>query len=131
MPLAWCHPFYRMMQAMVDQLLWMRGLGISDRLIEALVLLSWLGLGSVVLPVALTFGATLLTRQSLRKPKPSLREVVATFAPAFVPIGFAIWFAHYMFHLLDWHVDNYPCFATSARFTTQLATGGFPSIHPF
>ena len=30
----------------------------------------------------------------------SLRETVAAFAPAFVPLGFGIWFAHYSFHLL-------------------------------
>ncbi len=30
----------------------------------------------------------------------SLRETVASFAPAFVPIGLGIWIAHYTFHLL-------------------------------
>ncbi len=30
----------------------------------------------------------------------SLRDTVAAFAPAFVPVGFGIWFAHYSFHLL-------------------------------
>ncbi len=123
-------PVYRMMQAMVDQLLWMRGLGISDRLIEALVLLSWLGLGSVVLPVALTFGAALLTRQSLRKPKPSLREVVATFAPAFVPIGFAIWFAHYMFHFLIGMWTIIPVLQQVLGLQPNWQLGGIPFDSP-
>ena len=30
----------------------------------------------------------------------SLRDTVAAFAPAFVPVGFGIWFAHYSFHFL-------------------------------
>jgi len=30
----------------------------------------------------------------------SIRDTLAAFAPAFVPIGFGIWFAHYSFHLL-------------------------------
>jgi len=29
-----------------------------------------------------------------------VRDTVAAFAPAFVPLGFSIWFAHYSFHFL-------------------------------
>lgn len=57
--------------------------------------------GNLLLPVLLTLGAAWLgqlftgTRGTV-----SLRHTVATFAPAFVPLGFGIWIAHYGFHFL-------------------------------
>lgn len=123
-------PVYRMMQTMVDQLLWMREWGASNRLIEALVLLTWLGLGSIALPILLTWGASWITRQSLRKPKPSMREVVATFAPAFVPLGFAIWFSHYMFHFLIGIWTIIPVLQQALRLQPNWQLGGIPIDSP-
>jgi ferredoxin len=55
--------------------------------------------GGIMLPIGVAWlaGQTtkILTRSTL-----SLREIVAAFAPSFVPVGFGIWFAHYSFHFL-------------------------------
>jgi ferredoxin len=55
--------------------------------------------GNIVLPVALTLLAASLGRL-LTANRHSLRDTVAAFAPAFVPVGFGVWFAHYSFHFL-------------------------------
>ncbi|HEX2907449.1 MAG TPA: hypothetical protein VHO69_11345 [Phototrophicaceae bacterium] len=57
------------------------------------------GAGGLLLPVLLTLLAAWLGRTFMRH-QLSLRETVAAFAPAFVPVGFGIWFAHYSFHFL-------------------------------
>ncbi|MCL4251262.1 MAG: FesM [Anaerolineae bacterium] len=68
---------------------------------EFLVLLLIFVVGNLLLPVA----AVTITAQigraltNMRKRLP-LRATVAAFAPAFVPLGFGIWFAHYSFHFL-------------------------------
>lgn len=56
---------------------------------------------NILLPIGSALLAGYLTQlfTSTRK-KFSLRDTVAAFAPAFVPIGFGIWFAHYGFHFL-------------------------------
>lgn len=73
-------------------------LGISS---ELLVLLVIFGLSNLLLPVAAAGGAAYLGRQFTGSvQRDSIRDTVAAFAPAFVPIGFGIWFAHYSFHLL-------------------------------
>lgn len=65
------------------------------------VLLLIFGIGNIALPILLTLlvaRASQLftgTRKAIR-----LRDTVATFAPAFVPLGFGIWAAHYGFHFL-------------------------------
>lgn len=68
---------------------------------ELLVLLIVFGLTSILLPVGIVLlagsSARLLTSSTR---KHSLRETVAAFAPAFVPVGLGIWIAHYTFHLL-------------------------------
>ena len=55
----------------------------------------------LALPISLSLLAgqlgRLLTRTTQTR---SLRHTVAAFAPAFVPMGFGIWFAHYSFHFL-------------------------------
>jgi hypothetical protein len=56
---------------------------------------------ALVLPLALGFGAAWLNRLTVRADRqlPSKR-LVMRYAYAFVPLGFAIWTAHYLFHLL-------------------------------
>ena len=73
-------------------------LGITS---EFVVLLLIFGLSNLLLPALAAAGAAYLGRLvtgCLRRD--SIRDTVAAFAPAFVPIGFGIWFAHYSFHLL-------------------------------
>lgn len=73
-------------------------LGLSSEFIALLLIF---GLMNLLLPAAVAIGAAWLGRgiTGFRR-RDSLRETVAAFAPAFVPLGFGIWFAHYSFHLL-------------------------------
>ncbi|MCA9888216.1 MAG: FesM [Anaerolineae bacterium] len=68
---------------------------------EALALLVMFGVANLLLPVvtslAAAFASQLLTKNGRQY---SLRQTVAAFAPAFVPLGAGIWFAHYSFHFL-------------------------------
>ncbi|NWG18407.1 MAG: FesM [Chloroflexi bacterium] len=57
------------------------------------------GVGGLLLPTVLALLAGVLSRALTRK-KLSLRHTVAAFTPAFVPLGFGVWFAHYGFHFL-------------------------------
>ncbi len=73
-------------------------LGISSELV---VLLLIFGLGNLLLPLlAALAGAVLALRLTGMQKRDSIRDTIAAFAPAFVPIGFGIWFAHYSFHWL-------------------------------
>ncbi len=73
-------------------------LGISSEFIVLLLIFAALNL---LLPAAVSITAAWLGRALTGFHKrDSLRETVAAFAPAFVPVGFGIWFAHYSFHLL-------------------------------
>ena len=73
-------------------------LGITSEFIVLLLIFAALNL---LLPAAAAITAAALGRgmAGLTK-RDSLRATVAAFAPAFVPLGFGIWFAHYSFHLL-------------------------------
>jgi len=68
---------------------------------EFLVLLLIFTVGNLLLP-ALSVGLTGHVSRVLTdtRQKYSLRATAAAFAPAFVPLGFGIWFAHYSFHFL-------------------------------
>lgn len=68
---------------------------------EFLALLLIFAVGNLLLPVIVVVAAAWLGRRLSRfRKRDSLRDTVAAFAPAFAPIGFGIWFAHYSFHLL-------------------------------
>jgi hypothetical protein len=66
---------------------------------EAPVLAAVFGLGLVVEPALLLGGAALLTRGLVGRAEPLL-PLVVRFSYALVPIGFAVWTAHYCFHFL-------------------------------
>lgn len=85
-------PIYELQQTLAESF------GITS---ELLILLIIFGVTSLLLPVALTLLAGSLARLLTSTVKKlSLRETVAAFAPAFVPVGLGIWIAHYTFHLL-------------------------------
>jgi polyferredoxin len=66
---------------------------------EALILFLIFGTANLLLPAALGLGAAWLSHQlSGRADGDSLRVVFTRYAPAVVPLGFAIWLAHYGFH---------------------------------
>ncbi|MEO0560773.1 MAG: FesM [Chloroflexota bacterium] len=92
-------PVYSLIDAMALHLAFLRDYGWSPKAIEALILLVIFGVGNLVLPVAVVVGLSALTKAFVRT-KDTLREVAATFAPAFVPIGFGVWLSHYLFHFL-------------------------------
>ena len=74
------------------------GLGITSEFVALLLIF---GLSNLLLPVAAVVAAAHLgLRLTGFRKRDSIRDTVAAFAPAFVPIGFGIWFAHYSFHLL-------------------------------
>lgn len=68
---------------------------------DFVVLLVIFALGGLLLPAALTLAAAWLAQALTGTAhRLSLRHTAAAFAPAFVPLGFGIWFAHYSFHFL-------------------------------
>lgn len=85
-------PYYALQEALA------LNLGITS---EFLALLLVFGLGNLLLPLVAALSAAWLGRSltGFRK-RDSLRDTVAAFAPAFAPVGFGIWFAHYSFHFL-------------------------------
>ena len=85
-------PYYELQESLALQF------GITD---EAIVLLLIFGYMNIVLPIVAVVSAAFLGRLFTGMTKrDSLRDTVAAFAPAFVPLGFGIWFAHYSFHFL-------------------------------
>ena len=85
-------PFYALQGSLA------RGLGISSEFVALLLLFA---VSNLLLPLAAVLGAAWLSRHLTHfQKRDSLRDTAAAFAPAFVPIGFGIWFAHYSFHLL-------------------------------
>jgi polyferredoxin len=85
-------PYYALQEALAVQL------GITN---EAIVLLLIFGFMNVILPIIVALGAAFIGRLFTGMThRDSLRDTVAAFAPAFVPLGFGIWFAHYSFHFL-------------------------------
>ncbi|MCU0513122.1 MAG: FesM [Anaerolineae bacterium] len=76
---------------------------------ELPVLLLIFGVGNLLLPMGLALLAGTLSRTFTRSAL-SLRDTVAAFAPAFVPVGFSIWFAHYGFHFLIAPLSIIPVF---------------------
>ena len=73
-------------------------LGISSEFIALLIIFA---ITNLLLPVVVSLAAAWLGRALTGSAqRDSLRATVAAFAPAFVPLGFGIWFAHYSFHFL-------------------------------
>ena len=76
---------------------WMAGaLGLTSPL---LLLALFFGVGLVILPVLLT-GAAAWASRALSHGSDSLVERASTYAWGLVPLGFGMWLAHYLYHLL-------------------------------
>lgn len=100
-------PFYALAENLA------RLLGTTQEvLILALVFL----VGTILLPLLSTYGAAGLnrrahTRTSSPMPKQgSTRQIILRYAYGFVPVGMAIWTAHYLFHLLIGPLTIIPAF---------------------
>ena len=73
-----------------------QSLGIKSEFVSLLLIF---GIASLLLPVIVSLAAAIVSNR-LTASRRSTRDTVAAFAPAFVPLGFGIWFAHYSFHFL-------------------------------
>jgi polyferredoxin len=90
-------PVYDLIEGLANTL----GLSNAGKTGEAIVLLILFAVGNLLLPAGLTLAAGWLSRTVTNTArKYTLREIVAEFAPAFVPLGLGIWIAHYGFHFL-------------------------------
>lgn len=95
-------PFY-------DLQLWLaQTLGTTNEF--ALLALTF-GLLNLALPAAVGLGAAWLSRAAAGRVEP-LRVSFSRYAPAFVPLAFAIWLAHYGFHFVTGALAIIPVFQT-------------------
>lgn len=93
-------PVYDLLQQIASTL-GLTALGWSNEAIEAAALGLVFGVGSLLLPILLTLLAAVLARWLTgTRRRDDLRTALSVFAPAFVPIGFGFWAAHYGFHFL-------------------------------
>ncbi|MCB0095338.1 MAG: hypothetical protein KDE46_06430 [Caldilineaceae bacterium] len=109
-------PYYRLEKFLGDSLHTQ-----SETLVLGLVFL----LAAVVMPLALSYVAAGLGKL-ITKGKESLNRIVMRYAYSFVPLGFAIWFAHYLFHFLTGAMTLVPAFQTFFARTLGLPLLGEP-----
>jgi ferredoxin len=107
-------------------------LGFSPALADGAALFVLFIIGALLIPVLLTVGAAQISK-TMANSKLSLREIAATFAPAFVPIGFGIWVAHYGFHFLTGFLTVIPVFQNflsehGAAVTPDWSLGGIQDM---
>jgi Fe-S-cluster-containing hydrogenase component 2 len=103
-------PVYDLMTSIANTLN-LPALGLSNLAIEGIVLLIIFGIGTLILPIALSLIAAALARLLTKTDKrDSLRVTLSSFAPAFVPIGLGFWVAHYGFHFLIGFLTIIPAF---------------------
>jgi ferredoxin len=95
---------------------------------EAIVLGLVFGVGVLLVPLALVFGAAWLNRTMLEDNR-SLRpaRLVQQYAYAFVPLGFGIWASHYLFHLLIGPLTIVPALQSFFADVVGLAWLGAPN----
>jgi ferredoxin len=88
---------FGMIRPVYDVLRWIVGLpGLGSSTVAIFLLFA---AGLIVIPVILFGLAGLLSRAWSATTRP-LREVIACYVPALVPVGFGMWLAHYNFHFL-------------------------------
>jgi hypothetical protein len=105
-------PVYDLMQNLASAL-GLRAAGLSDFAIEGLVLFIIFAGGGLLLPLLAMLGAGKLGQMLTRTAKKyDLRQTVAAFAPAFVPVGLGVWIGHYGFHFLIGALSIIPVFQT-------------------
>lgn len=92
---------------------------------EALVLGIIYLVAALVAPLGLAYGAAWLGKLS-SKTSESLNRILIRYAYSFVPIGFAIWFAHYLFHFLIGSMTLVPALQTFFAETLGLPLLGQP-----
>lgn len=93
----------------------------SEALVLGLVFLS----SAVLLPLVLAYGAAWMGKL-LSRTTSSLNRIVMRYAYSFVPLGFAIWLAHYLFHFLTGAMTIVPAFQTFFSDTLGIPLLGEP-----
>ncbi|RIK40793.1 MAG: hypothetical protein DCC55_13945 [Chloroflexi bacterium] len=92
---------------------------------EALVLgIVYFG-SAVIIPLALAYGAAWLS-QRWGSAHTSLNRLVMRYGYSFVPLGFAIWTAHFLFHFLTGAMTIVPAFQTFFADTLGVPLLGEP-----
>jgi ferredoxin len=93
----------------------------SEALVLAIVFLS----ASIVIPLGLAYGAAWVGK-GLSRTTSSLNRISMRYAYSFVPIGFAVWIAHYLFHFLTGAMTLVPAFQTFFAQTLGVPLLGEP-----
>lgn len=94
---------------------------------EAIVLGLIFVTGVIVVPLALVYGAAWLNRRSAGRRGLPLTHAILRHAYSFVPVGFAVWTSHYLFHLLIGPLTILPAFQTFWIQVTGVAVFGQPN----
>lgn len=85
--------------------------------------------GSLLLPLALVFGAAWLNKVTIvGNSARSLSRLVMRHAYAFVPLGFGIWGSHYLFHLLIGPMTIVPALQNFFASVVGVALLGEPNL---
>jgi hypothetical protein len=93
-------PVYDLMRSLATTL-GLTQLGWTNEAIEGVTLALVFMVGSLLLPIGLSLLVAMVARTLTETTRrDSLRVALASFAPAFVPLGFGFWAAHYGFHVL-------------------------------
>lgn len=98
----------------------------SEAIVLGLIYLA----GGVVGPLLLVYGAAWLSRTlttGAKQREKSLNRLLMRYAYGFVPLGFAIWFAHYLFHFLTGAMTIVPAFQTFFQRTLAWPILGEPN----
>ncbi|HXF60078.1 MAG TPA: hypothetical protein VNK95_00595 [Caldilineaceae bacterium] len=84
--------------------------------------------GVVVAPLALVYGAAWINRLTVAADRSrSLARLVMRYAYSFVPLGFGVWAAHYLFHLLVGPLTIWPALQNFWPAVTGTALLGQPN----
>jgi polyferredoxin len=85
--------------------------------------------GAVLIPLGLIYGAAWLSQQSVSANRArSLKRLIMRHAYAFVPLGFAIWTSHYLFHLLIGPLTLIPALQTFFADVVGIPLLGEPNL---
>ncbi len=85
--------------------------------------------GAVLIPLGLIYGAAWLNQQSVAANRVrSLKRLIMRHAYAFVPLGFAIWMSHYLFHLLIGPLTLIPALQTFFADVVGMPLLGEPNL---
>lgn len=90
---------------------------------EAIVLGLFFVVSVIIVPLLLVYAAAWLSKRFVPNPTgtkgkntnkkdTSLNKLIMRYAYSFIPMGFAIWFAHYLFHFLTGAMTIVPAFQT-------------------